>query len=341
MIWQAVKPLFGDMIRVKFGELYHYGIFVSDNEIIQFGELPALSVGTENNDIKVCVTDIKGFHCSGTLEVALLNNNEKKIARNAFEVVEYARSKIGMTGYNLIHNNCEHFANECLFGRKFSSQTESIRNMFKSIPVVDLYIAKLPQNENYQALFPNERNEYIEKAKHPHVKRQRYYVWKLLEFALERSFGMKIKELNFNQSDNGKWTTDLCFFSLSHGDNAIAVAVSRKTVGVDIEKLKDSQNDTFARKILSNDEIKEYEALPINKQGEFLICKWTVKESLFKFGDESVFSPSKIIDDNNVKTDIVSVLVNDSVEKYAVSVASENIERLRVYNVDESKLIRY
>ncbi len=341
MIWQAVKPLFGDMVRVRSGNVYHYGIFVSETEIIQFGEAPVLSLGIKNDDIKVCVTDIKGFLSNSPLEVALLDDEEKKNARECNAVVEYARSKIGMTGYNVIHNNCEHFAHECLFGRKFSSQTESIRNMFKSIPIVDLYFAKLPENTDYEVLHPGMRNEYVNQAKHPLVKRQRYYVWKLLEYALDRSFGIKIKELDFKRNEKGKWTTDSCFFSVSHGDNAVAVAVSRKSVGVDIEKLTEPKTEGFARKILSSEEMKEYEALSNDKQGEYLICKWTVKESLFKLSDDAVFSPSKTVADNNVKTEIVSVSFGDKSEKYAVSIASHDIDKLRIYNVDENRFSKF
>ena len=34
--------------------------------------------------------------------------------------------QLGRGGYNIISNNCEHFANECLFGTKESEQVNEI-----------------------------------------------------------------------------------------------------------------------------------------------------------------------------------------------------------------------
>ena len=40
MKWVFGECLPGDMIRIKTGAVYHYGIFVSDAEVIQFGYPP-------------------------------------------------------------------------------------------------------------------------------------------------------------------------------------------------------------------------------------------------------------------------------------------------------------
>jgi hypothetical protein len=34
MKWQLTQPVAGDMIRVKLGSIYHYGVFVSEDEVI-------------------------------------------------------------------------------------------------------------------------------------------------------------------------------------------------------------------------------------------------------------------------------------------------------------------
>ena len=46
--------------------------------------------------------------------------------RTPQDVVNYAFSRVGEGGYNIISNNCEHFANDCLFGKKKSNQVDSI-----------------------------------------------------------------------------------------------------------------------------------------------------------------------------------------------------------------------
>ena len=44
--------------------------------------------------------------------------------------MERARSKIGHKGYNLVNNNCEHFALWCKTGLAMSSQVEDILALF-------------------------------------------------------------------------------------------------------------------------------------------------------------------------------------------------------------------
>ena len=42
MKWELVEPKLGDIIRVRLGDLYHFGIFVSEDEVIQFGLAPGV-----------------------------------------------------------------------------------------------------------------------------------------------------------------------------------------------------------------------------------------------------------------------------------------------------------
>ena len=103
MIWTFDEPKAGDIIRIALGELYHFGIYVSDEEIIQFGP-PPVSILRKDEDIEVCVTDINGFLCGKFLEVAKFDRKEAKKARKANEVVEVARSRIGEKGYSQTDN---------------------------------------------------------------------------------------------------------------------------------------------------------------------------------------------------------------------------------------------
>ena len=60
------------------------------------------------------------------LEVRVFNQEELKTKRSPQDIVNYAFSRIGEKGYNLVSNNCEHFANDCLFGKKKSNQVDSV-----------------------------------------------------------------------------------------------------------------------------------------------------------------------------------------------------------------------
>ena len=104
----------GQIIRTKVSFYHHYGIFVSEEEIIQFG-LPT-DPGKEASQIKVISTDISTFLNGGEIETAAPTKSELKAMRKPDEIVRIARSKLGMGGYDILHNNCEHFVNECTFG---------------------------------------------------------------------------------------------------------------------------------------------------------------------------------------------------------------------------------
>ena len=129
MRWKMKQPVSGDMIRVRTGALYHYGIYVSDDEVIQFGLPPADGVVRNSDEVKVLSTDIDDFVCGNFLETAELGFFEKRKARSSAAVTEYARSRIGDGGYDLLDNNCEHFAYECVFGKGRSAQSEKVRSL--------------------------------------------------------------------------------------------------------------------------------------------------------------------------------------------------------------------
>ena len=102
--------------------------------------------------------------------------------------------------------------------------------------VTDLYIASIP-DAPIDTISLAARQALIEKTVNEPMKRQRYYVWKLLEYALKNSFLLQPETIAFSVDENGKWSCPDCYFSLSHCNDAVAVAVSATPVGVDIENL--------------------------------------------------------------------------------------------------------
>ena len=98
------------------GIYYHHGIYVSDLEVIHF-------TGTEDDSIfnwsknEVIKSDLKFFLSGGNLEVREYTENEKNDLYPAEHIIHYARTCLGDRGYNLLFNNCEHFANVCTLGR--------------------------------------------------------------------------------------------------------------------------------------------------------------------------------------------------------------------------------
>ena len=122
----------GAQIRVNRGMYYHHGIYIGDNTVIHFASnTPGYE--TDPNFAEVCETTLEGFLKGGALEVREYSNEELKDKRDNQAIIDYAKSAIGRKGYNLITNNCEHFSNECAFGKAYSSQVDSIRDLISSL----------------------------------------------------------------------------------------------------------------------------------------------------------------------------------------------------------------
>ena len=129
-MWERKKPTSGDQIRVSRGLYCHHGIYVSDDEVIQY----ASPNGSEISEATALIikTTLSEFLKGGTLEVRVYTKEELEKKRSNEDIVKFARSRLG-TGlgeYSIIENNCEHFSNLCAFGEKKSNQVEDILKMF-------------------------------------------------------------------------------------------------------------------------------------------------------------------------------------------------------------------
>ena len=214
-------------------------------------------------------------------------------------------------------------------GKKYSSQIDGVRAHRGAMPIVDVYLCAIPENVTLKPLLPAARNDEIDRVSNERVKVEKYCVWRLLEYALERSFGYRMEDLRFEKNGNGKWVCDKCELSLSHCDGAVAVAVSRAPVGIDVETARPLSRERFAELILTEKEKECYGTLEDADRERFLIALWTKKESLFKRDGEKHFSPSAI--DTTVAKVCCGILKIDERE-YFLSVATEIPESLRVYS---------
>lgn len=328
MKWSMTEPQCGDMIRVKSGAVYHYGVFISDDEIIQFGLAPSARASVKDCDVEVCVSDVNGFLNGGFLETAVLDKKESKTRVPPEITVQKARARVGEKGYNILYNNCEHFAYECVLGERKCTQADSIRDLFRNMPIVDVYTAKIPEEVVIKKLYNKQRSAEIACCTSEKVKREKYCVWKLLEYALNHSFGLNPKKTAFEKDECGKWHTEGYCFSLSHCDGIVAVAVSRKEVGVDVERACD-RLESIKHKFLTEKEGEEYSRQ--SDKTAYLAEKWTQKESIFKMQGGKGFTPDKIqTEDFTTKS-----ICLDGDSDYVLSVCADNLKQLRIHqNVD-------
>lgn len=144
-----------------------------------------------------------------------------------------------------------------------------------------------------------ERISYLKSINDDNRKKQSYFVWKLLDFAVKKNN----ISCRFVASSNGKWIDekDEIKFSLSHSKNMVAVALGDSDVGVDVECVGAKINK-HKIKMFGNDAAKKSE--------EDLVRLWTEKESRFKSGKNPSRTASRIIFDK-------------SGNKYVLTVASE------------------
>lgn len=124
MSWELIDPYPGAHIRVQVGQIYHHAIYIGNCEVVQFG-LP-FSYQNDPSTIKVIKSKVDDFLGNGFLEVRVYSKKENKLKYSNEEIIKNAISRIGEGGYSLLCNNCEHFANECVFGKKVSTQVDSI-----------------------------------------------------------------------------------------------------------------------------------------------------------------------------------------------------------------------
>lgn len=114
-LWSFKEPKLGDIIRVEINKTYyHYGIYVSDDEVIQYGRSDDM-LKKEKQDIEVLVTSIDEFRNKQFIEVRSYSIKERLLKNKPQHVVDLARARIGEKNYDIVKNNCEHFVNDCVF----------------------------------------------------------------------------------------------------------------------------------------------------------------------------------------------------------------------------------
>jgi len=145
---EFLKP--GDVIGASRSGLYeHYAVYLGNGRVIHYGGESddfGGTVSVHEASFSEFIKDSKGYFVvwfdggipykiqsettflfNGAVDYynARFQKNKRKTF-SAKETVERAKSRIGETNYNLITNNCEHFAMWCKTGVSESSQVKNI-----------------------------------------------------------------------------------------------------------------------------------------------------------------------------------------------------------------------
>lgn len=161
---------------------------------------------------------------------------------------------------------------------------------------IKVYLSKYPFDVN-EPLYCEERQTEINHCLTQKSHDEKYYIWHLLQFAMKDTFHIDIKNVSFSHLKNGKWTCPLCYFSFSHSGPLLAVALSNQKVGIDIQSIRDISNKSkMMSYLLSNEE----QDLFTNLNSLNLLRIFSLKEALFKSGEQDFFNPLeiKIIQEN-------------------------------------------
>jgi hypothetical protein len=103
-------------IMVRRSGYYHHGIQVDAKAVIHFTGEP----GSKSN-AAILETSLEEFLNGGSKEIVAYGETLEPT-----DILENARARIGETGYNLIFNNCEHFAFWCMTGKHESDQVVKV-----------------------------------------------------------------------------------------------------------------------------------------------------------------------------------------------------------------------
>ncbi|MCL2138141.1 MAG: lecithin retinol acyltransferase family protein [Treponema sp.] len=118
-IYESIKTgtvLYVENYFAGFSAYQHYGVYIGSGKVIHYAPYEGQEISFENGVIHE--TTVEKF----------LNGRALRYIKNiqpAFpedEIIRRARSRIGEKQYNLITNNCEHFARWCVTGENISYQ---------------------------------------------------------------------------------------------------------------------------------------------------------------------------------------------------------------------------
>ena len=201
---------------------------------------------------------------------------------------------------------------------------------------IDVYIAPLPKKEPTGYIFPSERAREIENTRNESQRRERYYVWRLLEYALRDRLGLGIEDAALERRD-GKWRADATELSLSHSGGALAVALSYAPVGVDIEPIAEIDREGVARRFFTEGELVEYLKANGDCREEAFLRIWTAKEAIFKSRAQSAFAPSSV-DTSNTEAHTEAVIIEN--KPYILSAFAEPLSEVTVYNLRSEDILK-
>lgn len=123
--YECKEPKIGDILKVEIkNNIYHYGIYLGNDEVIQYG-LAKDFLNTKKEDVEVLISSMDEF-LNGKMALVRVYSFKEKLKKNKVDkIISLAKARLKEKKYDPINNNCEHFVNECVFNKHYSSQVEN------------------------------------------------------------------------------------------------------------------------------------------------------------------------------------------------------------------------
>lgn len=129
----------GDLVEISRGIYSHWAVYSGDGNAIHLTGIAGPSNSDSNASHLFYVSGVS-FAKAAVIEEPLSSIKGYSTARKnnrlfwrsdpfpGNEIVQRARSQIGPVEYNILWNNCEHFAKWCRYGLKISDQVTDLFN---------------------------------------------------------------------------------------------------------------------------------------------------------------------------------------------------------------------
>ena len=200
-----------------------------------------------------------------------------------------------------------------------------------------LAIDKITDYQQYLKLVTKTRLNKIQTAQSKKFIITQILTDVLVRFALKaEGYSVLDLELNYDLSGRPNYNLDCCV-SISHSNNFIAVVVSKRLVGIDIQQIKPKHLKLIDR-VLDEQERKDF-ALSPNQIIEFYRY-WTAKEAAYKTSEKNAINyhdytvaGNKIHFASNVKQ-VASIQYLD----YVITLVTNQEESIELINFSKDLL---
>ncbi len=194
--------------------------------------------------------------------------------------------------------------------------------------------------ENYLKLLKDFEQKSIDKFINEEDKKLSLISKLLLRYLICKILNISNEDILFDKNDFGKkflHTNKNLKFNISHTEGIVVIGISDEEIGVDIEAIKKA-DVSIAKNFFTPNEVNYIYTCPFKIDNKFLKV-WTLKEAYIKFlgyGLKVELNSFDVID-NKLNCMFKTIFLKN----YILSICQENIDDLRVIQIDEKNLIQF